>query len=162
MNMVAPLTVFEGRSLFLVTSETCGPVLDWPVRGEPFSLLLSSHGSERPSLEALFEFAKSALAAGARWAVCTGPWANDMEEAILDAQGEQEQRGEAPEWGDVLVSSVVQGSIAEATWQAWNLFDTGNPPLVAVFIEGDPNLESLKVLARDLKLAFEKVLRADA
>ena len=162
MNGPAPLTVFDGRPLFLVTSEVLGPVRDWPVRGEPFSLLFSSHGSERPATEALHELAKDALAAGAKWAVCTGPWADEMEEALLDAQGEQEQEGEAPGWKDVLVSAVVEGSIAESTWQAWTLFDAGNPPLVAVFLETDPCLEPFKVLARDLKSTFEGVLEADS
>lgn len=158
MKRATPLSVFEERPLYLVTSEAFGPVKSWPVQGGSFSVLLCTHGSERPPLDALHELAKDLLDAGAKWAVCAGPWANDMEEAILDAQGEQEQGGVAPGWEDVLVSTVVEGSIAEATWQAWNLFDKEGSPLVAVFTEGDPELNPFKALAQDLKTTFEEVL----
>ncbi len=160
MNAPAPLAVFDGRALFLVTRAVLGAVRGWPVHA-PFSLLLSTHGPLPPSPEALSELAGNALAAGARWVVCTGPWADEMEEALLDAMGEQEERGEAPGWEDVLVSAVVEGSIAEATWQAWNLYSAGGPPLVAVFLETDPCLSPFKALARDLRSTFEKVLRVD-
>lgn len=162
MKQATPLTVFEDRPLFLVTTDAYGPVQTWPVPEGPFSLLVSSHGPERPAPDSLQGFARDVLAAGAKLAVCTGPWAKDIEEAILDAQGEQEQRDAAPDWEDVLVSAAVEGPIAEATWQAWNLFATGNPPLVALFLEGDPCLERFETLARDLRSTFAEVLEADS
>ena len=161
MNEPAPLTVFDGRPLFLVTRSVLKAVRDWPVPA-PFSLLLSTSGSQPPPTEALAELARDAMAAGAKWVACTGPWADEMEEAFLDAEGEQEEGGGAPGWEDVLVSAVVEGSIAEATWQAWNLYDAGGPPLVALFLESDPCLEVFKTLASDLKSTFDEVLEADS
>lgn len=149
------LALHDQRPLVLATVETIGPPVAWPISGETFSLLVDLGPSAAPEGEGMRALARSAIAAGARWVVCRGRWASELEDAFIDELAEL--GGSLPD-GDTVATAVETGPLDEALWKTWHLFDDGSPPVVALLVVGDPAISELRSLSRDLETTFRRVV----
>lgn len=114
---------------------------DWPTAGRKFSLLVDLQGSAPVSATAYGSLALAIVGGGARWVVARGEGAADLEDAIID---ELAERGGSLPDGDTVVTRVETGSLSEALWQAYHLFDGDLPPVVVLRIGPQADAQSLE------------------
>lgn len=170
--MLRELTHHEGRSLLLAVVPRVAAWDGWPRTTPYFRLVVHLDKEGLPEPLMLRGFAQSALDAGARAILCGGTAGEIVHDAfdmaILGDKPPFDGHRYMPEPGDNVLTTWHDGEpLKKVLWNAFyairasDRFEACNPPVVAVFVEGDPRIDSSVRIAGALEKVFHDLVERD-